>query len=130
MDKYDQQAQDFLDKFKITFEYDHIGDILKWGCWRHRFAVVFSRTNRNGERLTLMVTFYGSSLDHQNGRKDLRPYEVLAAISVVQQFCSVKDILDAFGSFKDIDVPGLLSQARAMRHFFTRAALDALDEIQ
>jgi hypothetical protein len=131
MNEYDEQAQRFLDKYKLTFQARLRGAVNHCGGKRNKFWVEISRVDQEGKKRVFGSDFYDSIHNYERGVNTIRPYDFLAAISGDQDYTSRKAITDSFGDdLSGIDVPGLIEQAKQMKAFFTPAMLKDLDEIR
>lgn len=128
--KYDKQANDFLNKWGIKFTYTRLGAVTKWGMNRYAYSCLFSRKNKAGNTQEMQIDFYGSNADFTDHKRAIRPYDVLSCLSGEWQWKSANEILDEFGYSKDIDIDGILEEARKLRKFFTRPMLEELEEIR
>lgn len=129
--KYEQQAVDFLSKYKIDFSYALGNKPCVWGNNKHQhYIVTFTRKDKTGKLLSLVFDFWGSEQDYKQGKLDLSAYDVLSIISGDDQYKSIRDVYDNLGrEITGINIRALLNEARKMRHFFTRSALIDLQEI-
>jgi len=82
MNKYEKQANDFLENSKTTYTYKFVGVVKGFPNYesdkepRNHFKVLLK--NYKGE---LALDFYGSINDYQQGIKTLSSYDVLSSIA-------------------------------------------------
>jgi len=130
MNEYEQQAQDFLQKYNLTCEIKNIGSIEKWNGVRYAYDVVIFR---NSSRSTgLSFKFYGSIADFEKKNRQETPYSILACLSSDSQFTCEQDLIDAYGDdFDSYDnVSEIVRFGKRINRFFTDAELEDLGEIR
>lgn len=135
INKYDQQAMDFLAKFNLGVEI-LLSDTKEW-AWgggvdkyhHHHYRVAVFRIDNFTRRLSF--DFWGSVVDWEQS-KDPSVYAVLAGISCSQYLDSFREIVSQFGEdgIRGLDLDKMVRFAAEMKAFFTEEELNDLDEIR
>ena len=133
--EYDQKAAGILEAMGVTFKEKYIDSscpVWKGEKCDHIHGAKYKITLKSGAK-SFSFSFWNSSNDEDNGVKP-RPYSVLACLEkndpgTLENFCG------NFGCDTDSRMgekiyKAVLKQWHGMRHFFTTAELEELEEIQ
>lgn len=130
MNEYNKQAEDFLKRNGIEFKARCLGSTQKWGMPRYRYHITMTRTNKKGQELVFESPFYGSNADYTANKREVLAYDFLACISG-NDFRSANEIIREFGAdAAEMDIDGILEEARKIRAFFTPRMREELAEIR
>ena len=133
MDKYDEQAQAFLEKFAFTVKIAEGDarcppwDAHKRGCMH---GDQYRVTVRGKPRRSLPFDWWGSLNMAQNSIQP-RAYNILATLSSEGSMPTDADeVAEEFGSIPPSQAIAIAKFARRVQRFFSEAELDALSAIQ
>lgn len=132
VNEYNQQASEFLKATKTKFSFNYLGLEINnmWGdkFQRPKYSVTLSRKNKS-----YTFDFWSSIKDANEGKETIKPYDVLACLSVsyadsFEDFCSEfgydTDSRKAYSIYEAVT-----EQTEELKELFSEEEIEMLHEI-